>query len=161
MEIENKFDDIRRFEALQKLKKAFEYNNLEDYLMGYPPFSILVNDGGYVVDSYQYPIRAIYDLYFENQDMNLVNNYFSELVKLCDNVKSTKAIYRLCMMCDYIITYQKNSNVPFHFDCEKLLDHLKNNIFKNKEMFLKDNEYWNALEDYADTFEKRTGNKIL
>lgn len=142
---------------------ALEFEQLDYYIMGLWPYAVLLPNWGtgYKDTAIYLQIRAVYSLYIEQLDEDIVDKYVNAYINLIDKTKSCKFLQKFCLMCEDIIKCQKSYTIPFYIDCEKIIKHLKDNIKRNWDLFEDSPTSWEALKMYTEQFKERTGYSLL
>ena len=150
------------------LKIAIKDNDFVNFVMMMPNYCIETRDlNGFVKPNRNYTMQAIYEYYNETPKSRMYELLYNTLIYISKEYKGEKAIETVIETIQYQLDSEKNNLAPFKIDCQSILNELRLNLLKNKEMYLQQKKsfdyvpFWNNIENYNIVLQENYGHKIL
>ena len=146
------------------LNLALKTNKLKNYLVGEGIFDLkMETKGGLKINNYFLVMEAIYKKYKEKKQEEIDKKVYDAMLKILKTTTNEMDVYSLMLMIEYQMYSEKVKYAPFELDNNELLKELKNNIERNKEIYMQSQSIsWSKFEEHNQILETKFGcNKIL
>ena len=126
----------RMVTAMRLLDIALEYNELDEFLIGFPGYELGGKDGngGYVQDT-SLVMQAIYKKY--EIDPSISEKFYEAIAGHINRTKSGKTLMEMLRVINAQLRHEKEKTAPFSIDCAALLQLARENIVRNRDLYLK------------------------
>ncbi len=120
--------------AEKLLDIALKYDELDKFITGYPGYEVTVNDGiGNKVNSIDAIMQSIYKKYGENS--SITEHLYTAIAVRINSTKNGETLLYLIDMIKYQMREEKANTAPFKINCIELLDLVKENIIRNRDIY--------------------------
>ncbi len=152
--------------AVKLLEVSLKYDDLWSFLVGGPGYELNAPNGyGVKEQNTTLVMQAIYTKY--QSDPSVAEKLEEALEYDLGSSRNGSDVIEMLNIIKYQLSSEKVGSAPFKIDCEKFLSIVKENIIRNKELYLKyfsdlkNGTFMGEFKNYDDYFKKGYGIGIL
>ena len=152
--------------AVKLLEVSLKYDDLWSFLVGGPGYELNAPNGyGVKEQNTTLVMQAIYTKY--QSDPSVAEKLEEALEYDLGSSRNGSDVIEMLNIIKYQLSSEKVGSAPFKIDCEKFLSLVKENIIRNKELYLKyfsdltNGTFMGEFKNYDDYFKKGYGIGIL
>ena len=152
--------------AYNVLKVALNNNDLRRFILGFPPYSIEIqDDSGNNSECIFAKMEAVYQYSKENPTAEIGEQLHELLKTLTVIVRSVDAFINVLRVVEYQIVAEQEKRAPFKMNYEELLENIKNNLAANKviytsEIYVQYN-FMGTIQQHNEMLSRNYGYSIL
>lgn len=152
--------------AYNVLKVALEYNDLRRYILGFPPYSIEIQDeSGNNSECIFAKMEAVYQYSKENPTAEIGEQLYKLLKSLTVIIRSVDAFLNVLRVVEYQIVAEQEKRAPFKMNYEELLENIRNNLAINKDLYFTapyaEKHFMSTIQQHDEMLSRNYGYKIL
>ena len=127
---------MRLEDVMKILDLAIKIGDLHFFMTGLGVYNINAKNGyGVKEHDISLVMKAIYKRYETNPDMS--TEFYDSLMYIYNTTKHGGIMLQSFKIIKHQLRAEKSGSAPFTIDCEKLLQAAKENIIRNREMYLR------------------------
>ena len=155
-------DDLLRKEAMSNLLMARENNELDKFIFGIGIYAILAwgsMQRDYMVSLMDMPIETVFE--YSKTDITIIDEAKKSMEHIADTFRNIDDLFRITRITYYTEWYQNSHDVPKKIETADVLEHIRQNIIRNRELYNNDSAHFNKYLQYDYKYGDKLGVRII